>query len=62
MLTTAPLYNIIIIFDTVVRQKRDFKRAIRRVWRMSTLGNVKIALSERLLHPHVDVPYSLVVT
>ena len=31
----------------------------------STVGNVKIALSEKivlLLHPRVDVPYSLVVT
>ena len=26
--TTATLYNIIIIFDTVVRQKRDFKQKI----------------------------------
>ena len=32
---------------------------------MAMLGNVNIALSEKialLLHPHVDVPYSLVVT
>ncbi len=30
---------------------------------MSTVGNVKIALSEKialLLHPHVDVPYTTV--
>ena len=30
----------------------------------STVGNVKIALSEKialLLHPHVDIPFSLVV-
>ena len=32
---------------------------------MTTVGNVKIALPENialLLHPHVDVPWSLVVT
>ena len=31
----------------------------------STVGNVKIALSEKiaiLLHPHVDIPFSLIVT
>ena len=31
----------------------------------STVGNVTIALSEKialLLHPHVDIPFSLVVT
>ena len=31
----------------------------------STVGNLKIALSENialLLHPHVDIPFSLVVT
>ena len=31
----------------------------------STVGNVKTALSEKialLLHPHVDIPFSLVVT
>ena len=37
--------------------------AARPTW--PAYGNVKIVLSEKivlLLHPHVDVPYSLVVT
>ena len=37
----------------------------KRVRHTSTVRNVKIALFEKivlLFHPHVDVPYSLVVT
>ena len=80
---------IIIIFDTVLRQKlilyakdNEFNSAaISLLWHLptakslprpdlrgrhtATVGNVNIALSENialLLHLHVDVSYSLVVT
>ena len=81
----APLYSIIIIVDTVLRQNRNIQT--RKVMKStlspychfgmhdqglpttsarhtSTVRNVKIALFENivlLLHPHVDVPYSLVL-
>ena len=87
---TAPLYNVMILYDTILRQKRNFKTrkimnstllpcsqfgmnsqgfsAARLTWpglgrRQGKLKN--IALSENiasLLHRHVDVPCSLVVT
>ena len=48
-------------------QRQGFAAAIL-MWPVygdgTTVGNVKIALSEKValvLHPHVDVPYSLVV-
>ena len=40
-------------------------RLVCPAYSTSTVRNVKIALFEKiilLLHPHVDVPYSLVVT
>ncbi len=52
----APLYNIIIIVDTVNNI------AILPLWHTSTVTNVKIALFENIvlsLLPHVDVPYAL---
>ena len=59
---TAPLYNIVIIFDAVLRQKRNFLNtknnefnsvAIFPLWHVSPrlalmVGNVKIALSENI--------------
>ena len=79
---------IILVVDTVLRQKRNFKHEKQlsqqyrhiatlacttkacpppgqRARHTSTVRNVKIALFENivlLLHPHVDVPYSFVVT
>ena len=56
--TTASLYNIIIIFDTVVRKtaalvcrRISITKALplpgqRARWLISTVGNVKIALAE----------------
>ena len=44
--------------------KFAISRRCRRAWKTS-VGKVKIVLSEKivlLLHPHVDVPCSLVVT
>ena len=72
---TAPLYNIIIIFDTVLLDRKEIlnkkntelnSTAIFPLWHESsaTVGNVKIVISEKivlLLHPHVDIPTSLVV-
>ena len=86
---TAPLYNVIIIFDTILISRNEFVNAkdnefnrepsryfgthrqcfaaFRLTWLAYsyTVGNVKIALSEKialLVHRHVDVPCSLVVT
>ena len=52
-----PPYNKIIIVDAILRQLR--------ARHTSTVRNVKIAIFENivlLLHPHVEVPYSWVVT
>ncbi len=81
----APHYSIIIIVDTVLRQKRNVKHEKQQYRHIATLAcmtkacpppgqparhtstvrNIKKALFEKivlLVHPHVDVPYSLVVT
>ena len=70
----APLYNIIIIVDRV---KAETKFQTRKVMKSTIspychfgmhdqgMSTARIALFEKivlLLHPHVDVPYSLVVT
>ena len=60
------------VVTTVYPTLPRFKSKMALVWdrsidsgrHTSTVGNLKIALSERialLLHPHVDIPFSLVV-